>query len=347
MLAGVASLLFAVPALGCRCAPVTLERYFEQAELVMIARATATRVVGESPGHLEVAFAPVEPPYKGDPKAAGAFVTNLSSASCGVPVESGQTFLLFATRDESNGRTMRFDTCNGTRRFGPGVDVSPFEDTPADKIVLRLQSLRVAHAMQHPDAKAGGPRLPKTGHPGAELIGLLELPGASALVVRTAPDDGAALVARVRSARDVVTRESGDEKKAAVVVEARGDWYRIALPGERSGWVKAGDAGPLRRLPELVVNRLSYLTEHWDGWIWPEPGAGHPVDVNVRQREGRHEYPATVLEAQDIGGTLWLRVDLLSASPCDGGSPTTVAGGWVPAYSPDGKLTTWFHARGC
>jgi hypothetical protein len=67
----------------------------------------------------------------------------------------------------------------------------------------------------------------------------------------------------------------------------------------------------------------------------------------MKKREGRQEYPASVLGTQDVGGTLWLRIEILSSDPCQGGSPTTVYGGWVPAYAPDGKLTLWFHARGC
>lgn len=27
--------------------------------------------------------------------------------------------------------------------------------------------------------------------------------------------------------------------------------------------------------------------------------------------------------------------------------PHIVQSGWVPAYSPDGKLTAWFYSRGC
>jgi hypothetical protein len=364
LLASPVTLLWSTPALACRCAPQSLEHYFERADVVMVARATSTRVVAGAPGHLEVELAPIAPVYKGDPQSIATFATTLSTASCGVPVEAGQTFLIFAARDDRAGRTAWFDTCNGTRRFGPDVTVADFVDTPAEKIILRLEGLHVANAVRDPRGTPDGPRLPKPGHPGAELLGLLELPtvlnldepGASSppprlpqppVEVRSAPADGAALLGAIRSAADVVTRESDYERKAAVVLEQRPGWYRIALPNDRSGWLRAAGAGRFHPLSELIVNRLNYLTGHWDGWVWPDPGAGHPVRSDRKRREGRQEYPANVVAVEEIGGTLWLRVELLSADPCDGGSPTVVSGGWVPAYSPEGKLTAWFHARGC
>jgi hypothetical protein len=364
LLTGVAALLLATPALACRCVPQTLEHYFERADLVMVARATSTRVVDGAPGHLAVELSPVEQPYKGDLKSIDSFATHLSSASCGVPVEAGQVFLIFAARARPGGRAAWFDTCNGTRRFGPDVPVVDFVDTPAEKILLRLQGLRVAEAVRDPSGNPGGPRLPEPGHPNAELIGLLELPTVlnldeprassppprlhhAPLEARAAPEAGAALVASIRSPLDVITREYDYERQAAVVLEQRRDWYRIALPEQRTGWLSARVAGALHPFAELIVNRLSYLTQHWDGWVWPDPGAGIPVTANLKRSEGRHEYPVNVLATQDVAGTLWLQIELLSADPCEGGSPKTVQGGWVPAYSPEGKLTAWFHSRGC
>lgn len=358
------SLLVAAPAIACRCAPQTLEHYFERADLVIVARATKTHIVGGEPGHLAVEFAPVEPSYKGDMNSIDSFATHLSSASCGVPVDVGQMFLIFAARDVPDGRTVWFDTCNGTRRFGPETTVADFIDTPADKILLRLEGLRVAAALRDPVRNPNGPRVPKPGHPGAELIGLLELPtvlnldepGASSppprlphspIEVRAAPVADSEVIRVIGSPEDVVTREYTYERKGAVVLEQRPEWYRVALPDDRTGWVSARAAGPWHPVDQLVVNRLSYLTAAWDGWVWPDPGAGIPVNTHLKKSEGRHEYPANVLGTQDIGGTLWLRIEILSADPCDGGSPKVVHGGWAPAYSPEGELTVWFHSRGC
>jgi hypothetical protein len=129
LFATIALLLAAAPAQACRCVPQTLEHYFERADLVMVARATSTRLVDGSPGHLAVELSALEPPYKGDLKSIDSFATHVSSASCGVPVEAGQTFLIFAARDAPGGRTVWFDTCNGTRPFGPDAKVVDFVDT--------------------------------------------------------------------------------------------------------------------------------------------------------------------------------------------------------------------------
>ena len=330
----------------------------------MVASAASTRIASESGGRLEVEFTPIGAAYKGDPRSVETFATHLSSASCGVPVRAGETFLIFAQRDETDRRVAWFHTCNGSRPFGPGTDPADFPDTPKDKIILRLQGLHIAHAVQNPGESPGAPRLPKPGHPNAELIGLIELPtvlnldepGASSppprlphpgIELKATPEAKAAAVASIRNSLDVVTREYGYEQKAAVVLERRSDWYRIALPEGRSGWLQARFAGAFHPVAELIVGRRSYLTGHWDGWVWPEPGAGHPANAGVKRSGGRQEYPADVIATQDLAGTLWLRIEILSSDPCNDGTPKVLNAGWIPAYSPEGKLTAWFYSRGC
>lgn len=353
-----------VPALACRCAPETLEAYFARADVVVLGQAISTEVRDGTPPYLEVHFATVDGPYKGSPAATARFTTPTSSASCGMPIDPQRVYLIFATRDADAAETYRFDTCNGSRSFDPkhAGGLLGFIDTPAEKVMLRLQGLRVAASVSNPQANPGGPQLPIAGDPQAELIGLLELPsvlnldepGAESppprlpsppLAVRDEPNDAARVIHQISSAQDVVTLEFTYERKAAVVRERREGWYRVALDDTRSGWV-AAEVGVFHPVAELLVNRLNYLNQHWDGWIWPEPGAGLPVQIAVAKELPR-ESPVNIVETQILADTLWLRVEVLSSDPCAGGTPGIRASGWVPAFTPRGKLIAWFYSRGC
>ena len=112
-------------------------------------------------------------------------------------------------------------------------------------------------------------------------------------------------------------------------------------------WLREKDAGTFHPIAELLVNRLSYLNENWDGWIWPSPGAGHPTESSAIRRAGRKEYPVNIVASEAIGGSLFLQVEILDRDPCDGEEVKVLESGWVPAYTPDGKITAWFYSRGC
>ena len=303
---------------------------------------------------------PIEPPYKGRITSKRRFVTGATSAECGLEVEMGRAHLIFAARDDVDSSVLRFDTCNGSRVLGAQspAGATGFLDVPREKVLARLNVLRAHQAITAPEQTSGGPRLPAPGDAHAELIGLIELPSvlstgdsaapppAAAVVVRSQPRAEAAIVAEIRSRRDLITREHSYEARSAVVRERRGGWFRVAIDDRKSGWIDGRDGGPFHPIPDLLINRLCYLNDHWDGWVWPEPGAGYPIDVG-KHPEGRSEFPVRVIGTQDLAGTLWLQVELLTHSPCEGDEPKVQAGGWVPAYTPEGKLTAWFYSRGC
>jgi hypothetical protein len=348
-----AALVAADAALACRCPQRTLATYFAGAELVFIGRATATWEVAGAPGHRAAQFHVHGKPYKGDPDALKYLATALTSASCGYDVQAGHIVLVFASRQKPGDEVAWFDTCNGTRSFDPQTPagVQGFVDVPAAEILPRLSHLR-ASAGQSDPRTTQTPRLPVPGDPRARLVGLLELrreiaatPVAEVSVTAyAAPAPDAARVAVIRDARDVVTREYDYEGPGAVVEEQRGEWFRIALASGKSVWVRASDCGPFYPLAELVVNRLTYLNAHWDGWVWPSAGAGYP---QTAPRNPGREQPVNIVAAEKIGDSLWLQVEVLDGDPCDGKPAKVVHGGWVPAYTPDGEPIAWFYSRGC
>jgi len=213
-------------------------------------------------------------------------------------------------------------------------------------------------------APTQAPQLPRPGDPDAELIGLLELPtvlnldepGASSppprlphppLPVYADASASGAPIAHIGSPRDLRTREYTYERKGAVVRERRPGWYRIVLADGRDAWLPESAAGPYHPLPELLVGHLAYLTGNWDGWVWPEPGAGLPHEHGPWRTAARREWPVEVTATQDIGGSLFVQVRVLASDPCEGDTPKVALAGWVPAYTASGKLVVWFHSRGC
>lgn len=89
-------------------------------------------------------------PYKGR-LADVVLTTSATSASCGVDVEMGGVYLIFASREDSaNPGRAWFDTCSGSRRYAGGPDVhlfAPFIDLPANRTLARLAT---AAASQQP-----------------------------------------------------------------------------------------------------------------------------------------------------------------------------------------------------
>ena len=53
-----------------------------------------------------------------------------------------------------------------------------------------------------------------------------------------------------------------------------------------------------------------------------------------------------IIGSEEVGGSLWLQVEILDKRPCAGATVNVVHGGWVPAYTPSGELVAWFDPRG-
>jgi len=351
------------PSRACRCAPRPLAAYFAAADVVFLGRARGFEADTASSGTRVGTFEVQGQAYRGAPTPQWRFTTPLSSAECGVPIENGGLYLVFATQATTPGESAHFDSCGGSRSFDPrGEGVQGFIDVSADQVLPTLSQLR--RAARRATASTTTAQLPLPGDPRAELIGLLDLPtvlnldepGSSSppprrpqppIPVYADPVRSTTPIAHIALAHDVLTREYSYERKGAAVRERRPGWYRVTLSSRRSGWIEAAAAGTFHAVADLLVDRLAYLTENWDGYVWPEPGAGHPIEYEPWRKATRKEAAIKVVATQDIGGSLFVQVEILSQDPCTGGEPTTVLAGWVPAYTAAGKLIVWFHSRGC
>jgi hypothetical protein len=351
--------LTAEAAHACRCAERPLDAYVAEAQVLFFGRVSAVEHESGNGGYQAVRFAVDGSPFKGTIEGL-AFATASSTASCGVPVQVGERYLIFASRQAATDSVAWFNTCNGTRLFEnrAGGIVRGFIDAEPKEALRRLAGIRkfLASSPSADPRTSATPRLPRFGDPAAQIVGLLELPtlldgenGATPavrkpLAVYANPTESNPS-ASVRDARGLLTREVSYEQPSAVVRERRSGWFRIALAGGGSGWVRAEDAGKFHPVAELLSNRLTYLTEHWDGWVWPASGAGHPA--KQEKRAAGREQPARITGSEVVGDSLWLQVEVLDGDPCEGGAPNVVHAGWIPAYTPDGELTAWFHSRGC
>jgi hypothetical protein len=353
---GLGAILVAADAAhACRCAPRPLADYFAAADVVVVGRALETWIDPDDAGRRRVRFEIAAKPFKGDPGTVDGFATPVESAACGYAVELGREYVVFAGRRPEN-RLAWFDTCGGTRSVDRDAaeGARAFVDVPADDVLPRLSALR-EQAGSDPRASATAV-LPLPGDPQAMPVGLLELPGllpapatppvpARTVTVFAQPRDDAPVLVTVREPAQLATREHAYEAPGALVREVRPGWFRLRLADGRDAWLRAADAGAYHPLAELLIGRLSYLGPHWDGWVWPSAGAGYPQRAG--RRVAHHEQPVRVLAAESIGDTLWLQVEILEADPCTGGEVRVAHAGWVPAYTPGGEPTAWFHSRGC
>lgn len=172
-------------------------------------------------------------------------------------------------------------------------------------------------------AQSPPPPLPPPGSPDS-LLGLLVLP----------PD----------SLVRLETREHGYEESAAVVYALDGGWALVGLRDSGRAWVRR-DLGEFLPLEPLLRERLTYLTDAWDGTLRfaPDPSAT-PARL-PRRRDGESGPPARLLGTRMVNGALWLEVEVLD-QVCEGGEPRPVAKGWLRAWR-EGLPVVWFHSRGC
>jgi hypothetical protein len=134
------------------------------------------------------------------------------------------------------------------------------------------------------------------------------------------------------------------EDVAAIALEQRGRWFRLRLE-TGSAWVRASDRDEFHPLERLLIDGLAHFTPDWDRRLSERPGAS---SRNARGVTGQDEPSARVIRSETAGAVLWLFVEVMSHSGCEGGeAPRVVDRGWVPAHTASGRPTLWFYSRGC
>jgi hypothetical protein len=158
---------------------------------------------------------------------------------------------------------------------------------------------------------------------------------------RDAGEDCEAVEARFEDGertRLVPTQESGYEVPALPVLEARGDWLRIAL-GERTGWLRRPAGATYDPYPALLADKLAYATASWNGELCAAP------NQSCRDAGRMPEQALRVVAVRGHEGEDWLEVELTS-EPCRDAETALLARGWMRARG-EGRPAVWFHSRGC
>jgi hypothetical protein len=147
---------------------------------------------------------------------------------------------------------------------------------------------------------------------------------------------------------ELPTREFEYEAPAAIVLERRGEAYKIRLSGNRSGWVLAA-SGRFMSFESLLeeFTGVTFFTEAFSGELRGAPGL---AVANKVISQAKPAQPARVIETRRIADRLWLHVEAFNHSLCDAaekGPPESIARGWLAAHADNGEPTVWFASRGC
>ena len=164
----------------------------------------------------------------------------------------------------------------------------------------------------------------------------------SAIPLRPRPDPDSAIATEATHPHQLQSAEFGYEEFGAVVYHREGPWLQIALQHPDTPalyWITVPQGGNYHPLEELLQHGLSYLSEQWDGLLYPAPGGAAATP-------GMAAGSISVVGSTRHEGELWLNIELLTPGPCLGPSEV-IARGWVPAHNAQGEPNAWFYPRGC
>lgn len=143
-------------------------------------------------------------------------------------------------------------------------------------------------------------------------------------------------------AADLPTAEFAYESPAAIVLEQRGDWFRLRL-AEGSAWARPAAHGEYLPLARLFEDRAAHFTESWDGRIWKTPGS-----APRKQAWRSHDVGVRVLGSRSRAGELWFLIELPAPDACgETAKHVRPVRGWIRAHGTDGRPAIWFASRGC
>lgn len=210
----------------------------------------------------------------------------------------------------------------------------------------------VPPATPGPDAHIGLLELPTIFGP-PEQGGIVPAEEPQAVPVYGEADASLAPLAELVDLAHFERREFTYEGAAAVVYRRIPGWYEIGvkMKGRNRAWVRSTADRVFMPIGDLLMGRMAYLNEWWDGHLWSEPGGGlrteSPSRLRTSRDDGRSEISVTVSESREVNGGLWLHVETHEGTGCGGGGGDPIDQGWIPAYAVNGNLVAGYYSRGC
>lgn len=116
------------------------------------------------------------------------------------------------------------------------------------------------------------------------VVGILELPPTmrrdqGSFDLRETPTTAGRVVAVILSVEALERAEFSYETSGALVYQREHGWSLVRTSEGVAGWLAPDGAGRFHPLEELLRERLTYLTDDWDGQITPVAGGADPVRV--------------------------------------------------------------------
>lgn len=164
----------------------------------------------------------------------------------------------------------------------------------------------------------------------------------------TFPDEGGCenLVVNVHnnetlSVTALPTEEFEYEAPAAIVFDKDNRWFKIKV-SDGVAWMPATERNRYYPLPELLMNRLSYIAEPAGSQVFR-----HPYDVDIDASVAVGDI-VRVLKSVGTGDKLWLYIQVMNNSVCESeDEPEVRSQGWIPAHAQSGRPVVRFYSRGC
>src|SRR5262245_48905505 len=174
---------------------------------------------------------------------------------------------------------------------------------------------------------------PNGGGPGP-VLGIVEIPETffvdpnsgervprSALTLYTRPDSESRVLAVIDSPAAIDDAEYGYEEAGALVYGRDGGYFLIRT-SRGVGWLSPDKAGTFHPYEMLIrEDRLTDLTDAWDGFVSASPGSGTRTRVPQRRPYGYED--VRVKGLQTVGGKLWVDVEVISHTVCESNTPPT------------------------
>lgn len=112
----------------------------------------------------------------------------------------------------------------------------------------------------------------------ARAIGILEVPGLekksdNPIVLRRRASADSPIAATISSLEALEIEEFDSARSGALVFGREGDWSMLETSAGVPGWLAPSDSGTFHSLESLFRQKLTYLTDAWDGRVAATPGA--------------------------------------------------------------------------